>query len=80
MYKRRVPVLSGQVAVDSLLGRGVAPEVDGAAGGHSHQIGHQATEEAPGALVLHDVPEQTVRIRGRNGLNLGRYVTATISN
>ena len=66
MYERRVPVLPGQVAIDSLLGRGVAPEVDGAAGGHSHQVGHQATEQAPGALVLHDVPEQTVRKIGRN--------------
>ena len=59
MYKRRVPVLSGQVAVDILLGGGVAPKVDRPAGGHSHQIGHQAPEKAPNALMLHNVPEQT---------------------
>ena len=56
MHERRVPVALGQRRVDVLLGGGIGPEVYGARGRHSHDVGAQALVQAPDALSALYVP------------------------
>ena len=57
MNKWCVLVDPGQVVVDVLLGGGVAPEVDGSGGSHTHQVGTQTAVHPTDALVTPNMPE-----------------------
>ena len=57
MDERCVLVDPGQAVVDILLGGGVAPEVDGSGGRHTHQVGAQTAVHPTDALVTPNMPE-----------------------
>ena len=57
MDKRRVLIDPREVVIDVLLGGGVAPEVDGSGGSHTHQVGAQAAVHPTDALVTPNMPE-----------------------
>ena len=57
MDKRRVLIDPREVVIDVLLGGGVAPEVDGSGGSHTHQVGTQTAVHPTDALVAPNMPE-----------------------